>query len=151
MRYLLSWNGYKEEMMTDIKAPATRPMAPRPLSPHLEIYRVTWTMAMSIFHRITGSALYLGTLMIAAWLVAAASGRSSFETAQWAMGSLLGQLVLFGYTWALLHHMLGGVRHLIWDSGTGYERSTRMNLARFTFIGSVSLTIVVWAIALYLR
>lgn len=132
--------------MTDIKAPA-----PRPMSPHLEIYRVTWTMAMSIFHRITGSALYVGTLMIAAWLVAAASGRSSFDAAQWAMGSILGQLVLFGYTWALLHHMLGGIRHLIWDYGTGYERSTRMNLARFTLIGSVALTIVVWAIALYLR
>ena len=132
--------------MTDIKAPADRP-----LSPHLEIYRLSWTMVMSIVHRITGVALYAGTLMIAAWLVAAASGRSSFATAQWAMGSIPGQIVLLGYSWALFHHMLGGIRHFVWDTGAGYERSTRMNMARSTLIGSLILTAIVWGVALYLR
>ena len=125
--------------------------AARPLSPHLQIYRWSWTMAMSVAHRVTGSSLYVGTVLIAAWLVAAASGPQAFETAQWIAGSLLGRLVLFLYSFALIHHMLGGVRHLVWDTGNGYEPHARMNLARFTLIGSVSLTILVWIVALVLR
>lgn len=132
--------------MTDVKAPVERP-----LSPHLQIYRFTWTMAMSIVHRITGSALYAGTALLAIWLIAVAGGRSSFETAQWFMGSFLGQLILFGYSWALLHHMLGGLRHFVWDTGSGYGAETRQNLARFTLFGSIALTIIVWALALLLR
>jgi succinate dehydrogenase / fumarate reductase cytochrome b subunit len=138
----LSANG---GLMADLK------LAARPLSPHLQIYRVSWTMAMSIIHRITGSALYLGTLLVAIWLIAAASGASAFDDVQWLAGSLIGQIVLFGYTWALLHHMLGGVRHFIWDTGAGLEPLTRMNLARFTLIGSLVLTVLVWAVVLTLR
>lgn len=68
---------------------------------------------MSIVHRITGSALYVGTLLVAWWLIAAASGQGSYDWANWVLGSLLGKLVLLGYTWALLHHMLGGFRHFM--------------------------------------
>lgn len=132
--------------MTDMKAPVERP-----LSPHLQIYGFSWTMAMSIIHRMTGIALYLGTLMIAIWLMGTASGRSSFASVQWIMGSILGQLVLFGYTWALLHHMLGGIRHFIWDTGAGYGKEASRNLARFSLVASVALTILVWAVAIYLR
>ena len=132
--------------MTELKAPTERP-----LSPHLQIYRFTWTMAMSIVHRITGSALYAGTALLAIWLIAVASGRSSFETAQWAMGSILGRLVLFGYTWALFHHMLGGFRHFVWDTGAGYGAEMRQNMARLTLVGSVVLTVLVWAAVLFLR
>ncbi len=123
----------------------------RPLSPHLQIYSFSWTMAMSIIHRITGTALYFGTLILAVWLMAAAAGRASFETAHWAFGSPLGQLVMFGYTWALLHHMLGGIRHFVWDTGAGLEPETRKNLAKLTLAGSIIFTILIWAIALYLR
>lgn len=126
-------------------------LSPRPLSPHLQIYRVTWTMAMSVFHRGTGVALYFGTVLLAVWLLALASGPNAYERVSWAFGTILGRLVLFGYTWALLHHMLGGVRHLVWDTGAGFEPGTRMQMARFTLIGSVVLTVLVWAVALLMR
>lgn len=125
--------------------------ATRPLSPHLQIYRWTWTMAMSIAHRVTGVALFAGSLLLATWLVALATSPEGFATLQAALGSIPGRLVLFGYTWALIHHMLGGVRHLVWDLGIGYSRATRMNLARATLIGSVLLTLAVWALAYSLR
>ena len=128
--------------MAELKA-----SAPRPLSPHLQIYRLTWTMAMSIVHRATGAALYVGISLLAIWLVALASGPSAFEAVQWFFGSPIRILVLFGYTWVLLHHMLGGVRHLVWDFGYGMERRGRIAMARFTLIGSVVLTILVWVVA----
>ena len=87
----------------------------RPLSPHLSIYRWTITMAMSTLQRITGAALYFGTLLITAWLLSAAIGEDAFNTVNALFNSILGRLILFGYTWALLHHLAGGVRHLIWD------------------------------------
>ena len=96
------------------KSTATRA---RPLSPHVTIYRWPITMTMSILHRVTGGALYFGTLLIVWWLVAAATSESAFATAQAVLGSWIGLLVLFGFTWALYHHLLGGIRHLIWDTG----------------------------------
>jgi len=122
-------------------------VAPRPLSPHLQIYRWSWTMAMSIFHRATGSALYIGIVLFAVWLVALASGPSAFDAVQGFFGSPFGYLILFGYTWVLMHHMLGGVRHLVWDFGYGMEAVQRINMARFTLIGSIVLTVAIWAIA----
>lgn len=106
---------------------------------------------MSIAHRVTGSALYGGTFLIALWLVAAASGPAAFERAQWVAGSWIGQIVLFGYTFVLLHHMAGGVRHFIWDMGKGYEPETRMALAKYSVFVSGGLTVLVWAIALAVR
>jgi succinate dehydrogenase / fumarate reductase cytochrome b subunit len=125
--------------------------AARPLSPHLQIYRWSWTMAMSVAHRITGVALYGGTLLIALWLVAAASGPAAYDTAQTIAGSVLGRLVLFGYTFVLLHHMVGGLRHFIWDMGHGYDPQTRMNLAKFSGLVSGILTLVVWIVAYAVR
>ncbi len=97
----------------------------RPLSPHLQIYTPMLTMMMSIVHRITGAALYFGMLLLAWWLIAAASGPNAYANVEWFMGSLIGRLILFGYTWALLHHMLGGIRHLIWDTLHGFEPAER--------------------------
>jgi succinate dehydrogenase cytochrome b subunit len=131
--------------MAEAKAPTERP-----LSPHLQIYRWTWTMTMSILHRVTGSALYIGTVLVAIWLLAMATSPAAYERVQWFYGSIIGRLILFGYTWALLHHMLGGVRHLVWDFGRGMEPGTRMNMARFTLVGSVTLTLLIWVVA-YLR
>lgn len=125
--------------------------AARPLSPHLQIYRWSWTMAMSIAHRVTGAALYGGTVLIAAWLVAAASGPGAYATAQAIAGSAVGKLVLFGYTFALLHHMVGGLRHFVWDMGRGYEPQTRMNMAKYSVFVSGGLTVLVWAVALAMR
>ena len=120
--------------------------ANRPLSPHLQVYRPLFTMMMSIMHRITGTALYFGTLLVVYWLLAAATGPESYNTAMGLFGSLLGRLILFGFTWALLHHMLGGLRHFIWDTGRGLDEVGRNWLARATLAGSLSLTLILWII-----
>ena len=120
----------------------------RPLSPHLQFYRLTLTMAMSIIHRITGGALYFGSILLAIWLVAAASGPGAFDVVNAIYGSIIGRLILFGYTWALIHHMLGGIRHFIWDLGKGFEPSERELIVRIHLIASISLTILLWIIGL---
>ena len=119
----------------------------RPLSPHLQTYRWTLTMALSIVHRATGIALYFGTLLLAWWLIATASGHGAYSHVQAFTGSIIGKLILFGYTWALLHHMLGGIRHLIWDTGRGFSQSEREWLSLATAVGSISLTILLWVIS----
>ena len=118
----------------------------RPLSPHLQIWRFTLTMLMSILHRITGAALYLGTGLMAWWLIAAASGPNGYAGVQWFMGTLLGQLILLGYTWILIHHMLGGIRYLIWDTGHGLGPSEREWLVRANLFGSITLTVLLWIV-----
>lgn len=125
--------------MVETKAPAERP-----LSPHLQIYRPTLTMLMSIAHRITGIGLYFGTLILVWVLIAAASGPNAYAWVQWFLETLFGRLVLFGYTWALLHHMFGGIRHLIWDLGYGFGPAEREWLTVATLAGSVTLTILLW-------
>lgn len=118
--------------------------AERPLSPHLQIYKMTITMMMSIVHRITGAALFFGTLLLVIALLALASGKTSYATVQAIYGSIFGKLVLFGYTWALFHHMLGGIRHFVWDTAAGLDRETRFKLAWATLVGSLGLTVIVW-------
>ena len=122
--------------------------ANRPLSPHLQIYRFAMTMAMSIVHRITGVGLYFGTLLLAWWLIAAASGPGYFDFVNAVLGSWFGLIVLFGYSWAIIHHMLGGVRHLIWDTGVGLGKPARDLLATANLVASIILTILVWIVAL---
>jgi succinate dehydrogenase / fumarate reductase, cytochrome b subunit len=122
----------------------------RPLSPHIQIFRPLITMVMSIVHRITGIALYFGTALVVWWLVAAASGPGAFATASGVFGSWFGLLVLFGFSWALIHHALGGVRHFVWDLGYGYDAVWRNRLAWLTLIGSVSITVVLWLLVLAL-
>jgi succinate dehydrogenase / fumarate reductase cytochrome b subunit len=123
-------------------------MAPRakPLSPHLQIYRWTITMTMSIVHRATGIALYAGTALLVIWLGAAALGEPSFGVVNLVYGSWFGQLVLFGYTWALFHHMLGGLRHFVWDFLVGLEPGQREALAWANLIASVVLTLLAWTV-----
>lgn len=129
--------------MADVRAPAARP-----LSPHLQIYRFQINMAMSILHRITGGALYAGTLLLAWWLVAAAASPSYFAFVNGLFGSSLGRLMLLGYTWAVLHHMLGGIRHAIWDKGRGLDLPSVDVLCWGTLILSVLLTLAIWGWAL---
>lgn len=121
-----------------------RSQAGRPLSPHLQIYRPMLTMMMSIAHRITGSALYFGSLLLAAWLIAAASGPDVYALVGGIAGSIPGQLVLFGYTWALLHHMFGGFRHFIWDTGRGFDLATIEIMARVSLVAALLATVALW-------
>lgn len=118
--------------------------AERPLSPHLQIYKPIPTMVMSIVHRVTGGALYFGTVLIAWWLIAAATSAEYFEFVNGLFGSFLGRLVLFGYTWALIHHMLGGIRHFVWDTGAGLDKHTATRFAYATIVASVVLTLLIW-------
>ncbi|MXN47622.1 succinate dehydrogenase, cytochrome b556 subunit [Shinella kummerowiae] len=123
----------------------------RPLSPHLQVYKPIPTMVMSIVHRITGAALYFGTVLVAWWLIAAASGEAYFGWVNWFFGTLIGRLVLFGYTWALMHHMLGGLRHFMWDMGHGYEKNFSTKLAIITPVVSVALTVLIWVVGYLAR
>jgi succinate dehydrogenase / fumarate reductase cytochrome b subunit len=127
--------------MAEVKATRLRA---RPLSPHLQIYRPMLTMIMSIVHRITGAALFFGTLLLVWWLVAAAAGPNAYGQVQWFMETWLGRLILFGYTWALIHHMLGGIKHLVWDLGYGFGPNEREWLTAASLVGSVGFTIVLW-------
>lgn len=123
----------------------------RPLSPHLSIYKPIPTMVMSILHRATGIALYAGTILVAWWLIAAASGPDYFAFVQGFFGSWFGRLVLFGYTWALMHHLLGGFRHFIWDAGAMFDKHVATKMAWATLAGSVVLTILIWIIGYAVR
>jgi succinate dehydrogenase cytochrome b subunit len=93
----------------------------RPLSPHLQIYRWPITMATSITHRATGVALAVGTLLIAWWIVATATGPENVESFQNLVATPLGQVILFGFVWSLSFHLLNGIRHLAWDLGYGFS------------------------------
>jgi succinate dehydrogenase / fumarate reductase, cytochrome b subunit len=128
-----------------------KPTVERPLSPHLTIYRPQINMVMSIVHRITGGALYFGTLLLAAWLIAAALGERQFALVNGLFGHPLGLLVLAGYSWALIHHMLGGIRHLIWDTGRGLSIAAVNRLGWLTIIGSLGLTAGLWLAGLAMR
>lgn len=128
--------------------PAKGHVVQRPLSPHLQVYRPLVNMVMSIVHRITGGALYFGTLILAWWLIAAATGPSYLNYVNGLFATLPGKIVLFGYTWALMHHMLGGIRHFIWDTGRGYDLKTVDLLSWGTLVLSVLFTAAVWAVVL---
>jgi succinate dehydrogenase / fumarate reductase, cytochrome b subunit len=120
--------------------------AERPLSPHLQIYRPTLSMTMSILNRITGAALFFGVALFVWWLVAASSSDTQYDAAQAFFGHWFGRLVLFGFTWALVLHTLGGIRHFIWDMGYGFSLPAVEFLARATLIGSIVLTVLLWVI-----
>lgn len=119
----------------------------RPLSPHLQIYRWPVTMATSILHRATGCALAAGTLLLTWWLVAAAAGPDYYALVQACLGSILGRLVLLGFSWALFYHLLNGIRHLFWDAGHGYSIPVANKSGWAVIIGSVVLTVLVWILA----
>ena len=116
----------------------------RPLSPHLQVYRFQWTMALSILHRITGVALAVGTLLLVWWLVAAASGPEAFATVQGFISSILGRLLLFGWTLALFYHLCNGIRHLFWDAGYGFELDVAYRSGLAVLGASVALTLISW-------
>ena len=126
------------------EASSKQPARERPLSPHLQIYRPEINMVMSVFHRITGSALYFGSLLLAWWLFAAATGPDYFAFVNGLFATWPGMIVLVGFSWALIHHMLGGLRHLIWDTGRGFGPAEREWMARATLFGSITLTVLLW-------
>jgi succinate dehydrogenase / fumarate reductase cytochrome b subunit len=122
--------------------------AGRPLSPHLQIYRWYLTMGTSIAHRVTGSALAVGLLLLTWWLVALASGPEAFAVVQAAMDNVLGGLVLFAYTVIIFYHCANGIRHLVWDTGRGLAKETA-HRSGYVVIGAAALlSVLVWLIIL---
>ncbi len=120
-------------------APTAAPPRARPLSPHLQIWGWTVTMASSITHRATGVALYTGTILLALWTIALAAGAETFAPVGALLTSPFGVLILAGYTWALLYHAMNGIRHLYWDTGRGLNYETAKKTAWFIFIASFLL------------
>lgn len=116
----------------------------RPLSPHLQVYRPQITSTLSILHRLTGIALAVGTLLLTWWLVAAAAGPEAFATAQAFIGSIVGRLLLFGWSFALFYHLCNGIRHLAWDAGYGFEIDTTTRSGWTVVVASAVLTLAAW-------
>jgi succinate dehydrogenase / fumarate reductase cytochrome b subunit len=133
------------EVKTDGGAPALRP---RPLSPHLQIWRWHITMTASILHRVAGVGLYAGALILTGWAAALASGPDAYAAYMGLLGSILGKLILFGLTACIFFHMANGLRHLVWDQGKGFSPKT----ADFTAVAAMAFGLAaaaaVWAIAL---
>lgn len=125
-------------------------MSERPLSPHLQVYRWQLPMALSIFHRATGIALSVGTLLLVYWLSAIAAGPESYAAAQALLGSVLGKLVLFGFTFCLFYHLCNGIRHLFWDAGKGFDIPAVYASGRAVLVAAVVLTLAAWAAGLTL-
>ena len=116
----------------------------RPLSPHLQVYKPQLTTFMSITHRATGIALAVGTLMLVCWLIAAATGETAFNEVQAFLVSIVGRLLLLGWSFALFYHLCNGLRHLFWDAGKGFEIETAYMTGRIVIAASILLTIGAW-------
>ena len=123
-------------------------MPARPLSPHLSVYRFAYTMALSITHRITGVALSLGLLVLAAWLLSAAAGPDSYAAAVAVLSHWVFRVLLVGWLAAFLYHFANGVRHLLWDAGVGLEKAQARRSATVVVI-AVVLALAVCLYALF--
>ena len=117
----------------------------RPVSPHLQVYKWSVTMASSIFHRATGVALGVGTLVLAWWLIAAATSDDAYALVQGFLGSIVGRVIMLGFLWSLIYHMMNGLRHLLWDLGYGFEIGTAQKSGWLAFIAATLATIAVAA------
>jgi len=120
----------------------------RPLSPHLQVYRWPVSMALSILHRASGCALGVGTLLLAWWVISAATSEGAFAAAQWFMGSAIGLLLLFGWTLALVFHFFSGIRHLVWDAGYGFDAPDYNTSGWGVVIATGACTALIWVVGL---
>jgi succinate dehydrogenase / fumarate reductase cytochrome b subunit len=119
----------------------------RPMSPHMQVWRWHVTMATSILHRATGTALYVGVLVVVGWAVALAAGADAFNQYGALLASPIGLVVLFGLTVAFLYHLANGVRHLFWDSGKGFEPKTADMTGWAVIVFGVVAAVLIWIIA----
>lgn len=118
--------------------------AQRPLSPHLSVYRPMMTMMMSIAHRITGAGLYVAMALLTLLFLGVGMGGAFYTAFGWLGSSATGGLLVFLITWAIYHHLLGGVRHFLWDRGLYMDPKGREALAIGTLAGGVGLTVLTW-------
>jgi succinate dehydrogenase / fumarate reductase cytochrome b subunit len=125
---------------------AAKPSA-RPLSPHLQVYRLPLAAWLSISHRITGIGLTLGTLLLTWWVAAAAYGPDAYATFAGFIGSPFGYFILFGFSVALFFHLCNGIRHLVWDAGKNFSIADTKRSNVFVIAGTVILTAIAWLAA----
>lgn len=118
----------------------------RPLSPHLQVYRLPVTAVTSILTRVTGHAMLAGILLLTWWLAAAAAGPDAFACADGVLRSWFGFLVMAGSLWSLWYHFLAGIRHMIYDSGNGLDIKSANLMSWIVVFGSVALTLLCLAL-----
>ena len=121
---------------------------PRPLSPNVQIYRPQLTSVLSILNRVTGIFLSVYAVVLVIWLVAAATGPQAYAAVEVAIASWIGQIVLFGVTFAFFLHFCGGIRHLVWDTVHGFELRSIYISGWAVVAASVALTTAVWVVRL---
>jgi succinate dehydrogenase / fumarate reductase cytochrome b subunit len=119
----------------------------RPLSPHLQVYRWQLTSVLSILHRVAGVALSIGAILLVWWLAAASAGPVPYGEAQAFFASPIGLVLLFGWSYALFYHLCNGIRHLVWDTGSGFDLSTTYASGWAVVAVSAALTIAAWVVA----
>lgn len=126
---------------------APQPSPGRPLSPFMlgQYYRFQLTSVLSFAHRITGIGLSLGTLLLAAWLIALASGPQNYDVIAPHLKAWYGQAILLAYSWTLLYHLCNGIRHLAWDMGYGFEIPVAYRSGYAVVVVSLLLTVGAWA------
>ncbi len=120
----------------------------RPLSPNIQIYRPQLTSVLSIANRISGLVLSVGAVVLVIWLIAAATGPQAYAIVQSAIASWIGQIVLFGCTFAFFLHLCGGIRHLVWDAGYGFALRSIYVSGWAVVATSLALTVVAWVASL---
>lgn len=119
----------------------------RPLSPHLQVYKLPLTALMSITHRITGVGLAVGTILVAAFLIAAATGEAEYDFVMGLATNPFGKLVMFLWSAALYFHMCNGIRHMFWDIGKNFNKACAHRSNFFVLAFAVVLTALTWVFA----
>ncbi|MRH77744.1 succinate dehydrogenase, cytochrome b556 subunit [Spiribacter sp. C176] len=120
----------------------------RPLSPHLQVYRLPFTAITSISHRISGALLAAGSLVLVYWVAAVAAGAERYAAASALLGSVPVRLLMFVWTFILFYHLCNGVRHLFWDAGYGFDLAVAQRTGQAVIAGAVALTLITWLIVL---
>ena len=126
---------------------SSSPTRGRPLSPHLQVYRLPLVALLSISHRATGVANTVGLILLTVWLIALASGPEAYDAVMGFMGSWIGRLMLFGWTLSVFYHLSNGIRHLFWDVGVGLELQTAYKSGYAVLAAAIVLTLVTWVAA----
>jgi succinate dehydrogenase / fumarate reductase cytochrome b subunit len=120
------------------------PEIKRPLSPHLGVYKWEVANTLSIFHRAAGVFLSLGIMVLAAWIISAAMGQSTYDYVLGLLRGPLGTVLLFGLSAAVFFHLGNGIRHLVWDAGYGFDKHVARKSGWFVFVASLVFTGLFW-------
>lgn len=130
---------------------AKKPALSRPLSPHLQVYRLQLTSVLSFSHRLAGIFLAVGSIYLVLWACAVAAGPDTYSMIQVFSASIMGRLLLLGWTVALFYHLANGLRHLLWDAGKGFSLKATYASGWAVLAFTIVATIVAWVVAFKLR